>query len=280
MAVTAVLRYPYRDDIVFKRVFCLDHIEYVFDVKAYYPPQSLTSEEKITLGLKVVERFGITMMSYFHIAYELSPEEGSQFFQSFLLKRLDEIPSKTLGGTSSSLPGIGGAYTYACLFRGPRDLRRSITKEAGICSDCFHPHGELCHRNGKTYFVTVLTYSDHDKRRYFNCLKYAILRYEEPIRDRFNVLVIHCKTEDPAFFVKILNNFFRNVFEPQDGDLAVYEDADAEIVHAGIYRETLAGCVVESKWGRDCVNIYRHELFFTPDDYGDIVKFYRLRQKV
>lgn len=70
---------------------------------------------------------------------------------------------------------------------------------------------------------------------------------------------------------KILDAYFTQTEQPQQGDLVVYFNSDS-IKHWGVY---LSKGLVESKWGRG--GVYQHHFFDAPSEYGDVVRCYRLK---
>lgn len=74
---------------------------------------------------------------------------------------------------------------------------------------------------------------------------------------------------------KILDKYFVLQKKPEIGDLVVYYlTEDSEPVHYGIYYTEE---IVESKWGTS--SVYRHPIFYVPDFYGDIVKFFKVKDE-
>ncbi|MBS0652212.1 MAG: hypothetical protein JSR39_01655 [Verrucomicrobia bacterium] len=228
-------------------------------------------------------------------------------------------PLWNMAGVSTYLPGIDGQPTYSRTYEhvGPDDPRKKIAEQCRGGADHYKVHGEAYSytpselRDGRAFgtaagehpgggfFLTVHTFDSEDLNRYNNCLKYALLNFADPIEMRFGELI---GTQDALgeayFFNEVVKRYFRNISspdQPKDGDLAVYEVPNraaqhirqiGTIAHAGIFRESKpnwnspSGGTIESKWGwLASHHVFQHDLFWTPPYYGDVVKFYRLREK-
>ena len=82
----------------------------------------------------------------------------------------------------------------------------------------------------------------------------------------------------------LINRYFDCIKMPEEGDLVIYPNA-AGSPHTGIYRKSKPnwnspyGGTVESKWGGGSPFVFQHDVFFTPDHYGDIAQFYRPKKQ-
>jgi len=87
---------------------------------------------------------------------------------------------------------------------------------------------------------------------------------------------------------EFIESYFECVETPQEGDLVVYEsseDPTHQKTHAGVFhtRNSRSGekaGSVESKWGGIGRNaeVFQHHVFYVPEEYGNVAKFYRLRK--
>jgi len=287
--------------------FYIEDLGHVTEVDVRYPPSSLTSEQKVSLGDMVFAKFGKDSFLNYYYAYKLTEDERSQIYQLAMLRSVEMAAIEAIAGIPVYLRGINGEQTYAR--RAPSDageFREIISKICHLGSNDFKIHGEACHSASlkfqeesssapesrehglKAYFTTVRTYDNGDQKRFDNCMKYAILNYDEAIEERCGDRISTLEhLEEPYYFNHIVQKYFRNISSsehPQDGDLAVYENPIgatwegrpiAGIVHAGIFR---TGGTIESKWGWSFSHhVYQHYVFFAPHHYGTVVKFYRLR---
>lgn len=73
----------------------------------------------------------------------------------------------------------------------------------------------------------------------------------------------------------ILSKYFAQVKEPQEDDMAVYFNHGGESVHFGLW---CSDGSIKSKWGQ--TSLYRHPPFYVRRNYGDIIRFYRLKEGV
>jgi len=289
--------------------FYIEDLGHITEVDVRYPPSSLTSEQKVFLGDRVFEKFGKDSFLNYYYAYKLTEDERSQIYQLAILRSVEMAARDAIDGIPVYLTGINGEQTYAR--RAPSDegeFREIISKICHLGSNDFKIHGEACHNASlkfqeesssasesrehglKAYFTTLRTFDKDDQKRFDNCMKYAILNYDEAIEERFGDRISTREhLEEPYSFNQIVQKYFRNIAAseyPQDGDLAVYENPIgatlegrpiAGIAHAGIFR---AGGTVESKWGWSFSHhVYQHNVFLVPHHYGNVVKFYRLREK-
>ncbi len=122
-----------------------------------------------------------------------------------------------------------------------------------------------------------------------SCYKYALRTYGErleqlaqkPMSEIIHALFFNIDDLVRQFFEPITG-------EPQDGDLIIYENVEGYhysgqtligSTHAGIYRHTSSGGVVESKWGwlRNPY-VFLHDVFFASHSEGNRAKFYRLKK--
>ncbi|WP_068470068.1 hypothetical protein [Candidatus Protochlamydia phocaeensis] len=106
------------------------------------------------------------------------------------------------------------------------------------------------------------------KAHEISCFAYALLKKREP-----SVIPSILAKEDAACTLKdILALGYRAVSHPDEGDLVLYFDDSTQIQHMGIYGEQ---GLVESKWGINNTEIYRHQVFDVPPNYGKQVIFMR-----
>lgn len=294
--------------------FDIEDLTHVTQVNTRYPPSSLTSEQKVTLGDKVFEKFGKDAFLNFYYAYKLTDDERSQIYQLAFLRSVGQVSLNAMSGTPAYWNGINGGQTYARLVASSAvDFREIISEIGHFGSDDFKVHGEACHGTllklqeesssgtepseplAQAFFTTVRTYETEDSKRFDNCMKYAILNYADTIDERFGDRISDVEyLGDAYYFNQIVQKYFRNIPSPevpQDGDLAVYENPLGAFwkghliggsAHAGIYREeSRHEGIIESKWGWSFSrHVFQHDVFLVPHHYGDVVKFYRLREKV
>ena len=122
----------------------------------------------------------------------------------------------------------------------------------------------------------------------YTCYKYAFSTFGAQLEQLANKPMLEILRTSPEWNMK---QYFECVNgEPQDGDLVVYQREETESygktnrivplnTHAGIFRYTPRGGVVESKWECRSLDVFQHEVFFVPESDGNIVKFYRLKKK-
>jgi hypothetical protein len=150
---------------------------------------------------------------------------------------------------------------------------------------------------GGSYFLTIKTYNDNDQDQFLNCFKYALGSFGVDLEKLVGKEMKEIQNSVSHTINHVVDEYFMNVGEPSDGDLVVYSVSPGKSIstpggalisgttHAGIYRKTNPnwnspkGGSVESKWGwLGNPYVFQHDIFFTPDFYGDQVKFYRLKK--
>jgi hypothetical protein len=274
------------------RKFDFAAISKLEQLETIFPPSSLNEDEKIALGIKAFERFGLPSIAYFEKVYRLNRYETSFIMDKVrtrdtkrdtlkVMSFLSEIP---VFGISSYSPGFHGVETQARHYIGPIVPRKMISDECRWGANKFINYGKAYGELGKGVFVVTKFIMDAEKRG-DNCLKYALLAYQAPLEEQFQVTVSMMPSVlDPLVFNDVVKRCFVSISPSSDilrsGDLAVYEHG-METVHAGIYREGMSEGTVESKWGfRGSDNVFQHSVFLVPDFYGNIVRFYRLAPSV
>ncbi len=213
----------------------------------------------------------------------------------------------TMAGNPTYLKGNDGKSTYARVYEpfGPYDRRKSISEIGYIvssrCKDIGEkygsPQGWKTDFRGTTmqasgFFRTVKTFDDEDPEQFLNCFAYALGTFGTALEELAEKKMEKIQDSVSERINHIVNTYFTNVTNPKDGDLAIYSVEPGKVVytpnsveisgttHAGIYRKKVSnGGTIESKWGW-CAqpHVFEHEVFFTPDFYGDIVKFYRIKK--
>lgn len=222
----------------------------------------------------------------------------------------------TFAGTEEFLPSYNSQiFTYSRKyypFGGSKDLRNMLSNcEAG---KKYNKLGEeysftpLSLRDGRNFgssytdmqgggfFLTLKTFKD--QKQFTNCFGYALSTYGDKLEE------IACKNMEELqesakeSIDKALKEYFDPIpGKPMDGDLAVYQTSkyletpggrrikEGKNTHAGIYRKSKPnwnspfGGTIESKWGWFLnPHVFQHDIFFTPEFYGDTVKFYRLKK--
>jgi hypothetical protein len=150
---------------------------------------------------------------------------------------------------------------------------------------------------GGGYFLTIKTYDNEDQERGLNCFAYALGTFGRDLEKLAGKEIKKIQESVLKTINHAVEEYFTNVDEPEDGDLVVYSVSPEKSIrtpsgipisgttHAGVYRKTKRnwnspkGGSVESKWGWfGNPYVFQHDVFFTPDFYGDQVKFYRLKK--
>jgi hypothetical protein len=122
----------------------------------------------------------------------------------------------------------------------------------------------------------------------FNCMEYALSTYKPTLLEKIQALGVNFNNRNDWW--RIIRFAFTCVLdEPRDGDFVVYYNKDI-MDHFGIFRaseQNASQGTVESQWGqmldpwRGCVSfVYRTPVFCTPKYYGQVVKFYRLKDNL
>jgi len=160
----------------------------------------------------------------------------------------------------------------------------------------WHERNFLTDMQGGGFFKTVHTFENTSQDRSLNCFAYALGTFGNKLE---NLAKEDMQTIQESVALTIdqsVKKYFTNVTTiPEDGDLAVYSIPPGEIMrtpgglkvsgttHAGIYRKSEPnwnspkGGSIESKWGWfGNPYVFQHDVFFVPDFYGNVVKFYRL----
>jgi len=149
---------------------------------------------------------------------------------------------------------------------------------------------------GGGFFLTVKTIDDDDQERFLNCFAYALGTFENRLEKLAEKSMVEIQKSVSQTIDHIVNRYFTNVVEPEEGDLVVYSVSPGKCLytpdgtavfgttHAGVYRKSKpnwnspSGGTIESKWGWLLTpHVFQHDVFFTPDFYGDQVKFYRIK---
>jgi hypothetical protein len=155
---------------------------------------------------------------------------------------------------------------------------------------------DLGYTRGGGFFLTVKDLAVEGERD-INCFGYALSTFGEKL-----VALSGKSSEELIKSAKnnhgmraIVSDYFTCIAEfPKDGDLAIYQTtkcikspgfftiAPGDITHAGIFRNSKpnwnspSGGTIESKWGwLSNPYVFQHDVFFTPEFYGDLVTFYR-----
>ena len=218
----------------------------------------------------------------------------------------------TMAGDQVHLTGIDKEKTYGRKYKsfgGSDDLRKKISKEGSatfgkgykdIGEEYSFPPFDPTKRSsmpGGGYFVTIKTYADGDPQRNLNCFIYALGTFGSKLEKLAGKEMKEIQESVLATIDHVVEKYFNNVTEPEEGDLVIYSVSPGNCIfapggtqvsgttHAGVYRKTKPnwnsppGGSVESKWGF-LMNpfVFQHDVFFTPDFYGDQVKFYRLKK--
>jgi hypothetical protein len=212
----------------------------------------------------------------------------------------------------------GGANTYTRLyeaFGGSDDLRCAISQswEAHGGAKGFKSIGEgysytpwpqfdghpfstrPTSMPGGGFFLTLQELQGNEIS--LNCFAYALGTYGEHLEKIAGMEMMEIQKAVCTTIDGIVSKYFHCVQDlPQDGDLAIYQKTIVnhflagvtitfnETTHAGIYRDSKPnwnsprGGTIESKWGWGNPYIFQHDIFFCPHSYGDIVKFYWLKQ--
>jgi len=144
--------------------------------------------------------------------------------------------------------------------------------------------GEALNGKGTIFKTTYICTEDAEiLKPSLNCFGYALQSFGRKLEILANQPMKEIVASVRSSIDSVVTNSFEPITDkPQDGDLVIYQNRN-ENTHAGIYRDTKAknspeGGTVESKWGfRDNKYVFQHDMFFAPEKYGDIVKFYRLK---
>lgn len=229
-----------------------------------------------------------------------------------------KVPFKFLGtmaGDQGYLKGNNDKPTYARTyhsFGGSNDLRKRISKIGHDRSSkgykdigddySYTPFylGTLFSSKPTTmqgggFFLTVKTFDDEDERRILNCFAYALGTFGDKLERLTGKNMAEIQKSVSQKIDHVVSRYFKNVVEPEDGDLAVYNVSPGKILytpggkkvsgitHAGVYRKSKpnwnspSGGTIESKWGWfSNPYVFQHDAFFAPHFYGDQLKFYRL----
>lgn len=107
-----------------------------------------------------------------------------------------------------------------------------------------------------------------------SCHSYSLDQYSIQLKNISKISINEIKLQAEAYGINfIVNEYFENVANPEEGDLVVYWD-DQNPRSSGIYKTEQ---VVESLWnaGFSGHYVFQHALFFVPTEFGNEVKFYR-----
>lgn len=149
---------------------------------------------------------------------------------------------------------------------------------------------------GGGYFLTIKTFDNAEDQQQ-SCFEYALGTFGSKLEKLAGKEMKKVQESVERTIDHVVEECFTNVTEPEDGDLVVYSISPGYYMltsngipisgttHAGVYRKTEPnwnspkGGSVESKWGW-LLNpyVFQHDVFFTPDFYGNLVKFYRLKK--
>lgn len=197
----------------------------------------------------------------------------------------------------SCLKGKKETYSRLYVPFGPLKLRENISREG--LKGRFKNFGEAYSytpwhlRDGRAFgaestsmqgggfFLTLNELKDHDKN--LDGPEYALSSFSKPLESVSEFSIQEIQAQYLAYGIDyLINLYFDCVSRPEDGDLVVYSQ-ESMAKQAGIYRKSKPnwnspyGGTVESKWGRMSPFVFQHDVFFTPDYYGDVVYFYRLK---
>lgn len=221
----------------------------------------------------------------------------------------------TMAGNQAYLQGNDHGQTYARVyesFGGSDDLRKKIStignNEYGLGYKKIgedYSYTPFCggmpfssrptSMQGGGFFFTVKTCDGEE--RFLNCFAYALGTFGYKLGQLAKKDMTEIQKSVSQTIDHIVSRYFTNVIEPEDGDLAVYSVAPGRrlhtprgievsgTTHAGVYRKSKpnwnspSGGSIESKWGwLSNPYVFQHDVFFTPDFYGDQVKFYRIKK--
>jgi hypothetical protein len=209
----------------------------------------------------------------------------------------------SLAGNECYLEGNDGKQTYSRKYDSlaANDLRRRVSKQGKNKVSGFKTIGQEYSytpnsmgnsgfgtkpgtMQGGGFFFTLKTYKDDDQERFLTCFAYALGTFGERLEKVVHRKMKVIQESVPHTIDHIVKDFFTNVDTPEDGDLVIYSFSAGQTNHAGIYRNSKPnwnspeGGTIESKWGWLTPYVFQHDVFFTPDFYGDTVKFYRLKK--
>lgn len=208
-----------------------------------------------------------------------------------------------LAGEEVALSGIGGQATYGRIYKavGSSDaLRQKITDQVKEVGEAWKAMGEEYGRTEGGYFRTVKTYDRNDHQKFLTCYAYALGTFGNKLEGLVGAPIEEIQEAvregdiDP-----IIEQYFTNVTEPQDGDLVIYSLKPGEVyespsggryrgsMHGGIYRvlqpseDSPQSECIESKWGVYFIHhVFQHEVFFASTYDGSEVRFYRLKNPI
>ncbi len=136
---------------------------------------------------------------------------------------------------------------------------------------------------GGGFFLTLKELENQDA--YLFSFQYALNIIGKQLEQISGIPMQALQAQSLAYgIIYLINRYFDCIKMPEDGDLVIYPNA-ADSHHTGIYRKSKPnwnspyGGTIESKWGSSSPFIFQHDVFFTPDYYGDIVQFYRLKKQ-
>lgn len=201
-------------------------------------------------------------------------------YQSFggsnhLRREISKIGDNMFG---SGYKNIGDEYSYTPFWRGTPFSSKPTSMQGG------------------GFFLSIKTFDDKDQDRFLNCFAYALGTFGNKLEQLVEKSMAEIQKSVSDRIDHFVNQYFTNVVEPEDGDLVVYSVSPGNVLHtpsgrevsgtthAGVYRKSKpnwnspSGGTVESKWGW-LANpyVFQHDVFFTPDFYGNQVKFYRIK---
>lgn len=204
-----------------------------------------------------------------------------------------------MDGTHVKLTGLSKADTESRQFLGTHDLRKKITmtnymqigEEYSFTPGRFQdgrPFGrKFTSMQGGGFFLTLkqLPREECGKLNF----QYAIEQLKNELEKITNLSIEEICKQVGAYGIQfILDEYFENVEKVEDGDIAIYYDSKYpnKPLHAGIYRDSRPnwnsprGGTIESL-PRNYLQpyIFQHDMFFVPDEYGDLIKFFRVKKE-
>ncbi len=183
----------------------------------------------------------------------------------------DELRKSLAGLNGTEMQKVGNEYSYTPL--------RFRTVGSPLFS--FWPG----YMQGGGYFLSKRCFEKDDS--WLSPASYAISQYGQEIERISGYDLASLQAQTDAYSINyIIHQYFDSVTSPQEDDLVVYSEPkkEAPCMPVGIFKNTEpnwnspSGGTVVSKYNYNSQYVFQHDVFFTPDWYGNVAKFYRLKK--
>lgn len=184
---------------------------------------------------------------------------------------------KSIKKEKESVRGVDGIEEGTKEFKTHRrnNFREQLNKLTCFDGKEYQQKGDIYSQCGG-HFRTVKTLTKTEIDELSNSYMYAISSFSVQLEALSGLSRMEILAMNAYGLNYLLNLYFDVVITPREGDLVVYRGE--EYPHAGICRQREQGLVTES-WWRYWSNpmVFEHDLFFLPERFGNIAKFYRLK---